>query len=66
MPRHAKVELWEAGNGRWYFHRRNANGRVTNPSQGYTLRRSARRRAKEENPGLPIVIVEADKKPVGV
>lgn len=55
--RSAKVEMWEAENGKWYFHRRNGNGRVTNPSQGYTLRRSARRRAKEENPGLSIVFI---------
>lgn len=57
MARGPKVELFEGADGRWYFHRRNTNGRVTKPSQGYTLRRSARRAAKRDNPGLRIVLV---------
>lgn len=56
---HGIVQMWQAGNGRWYFHVRNANGRITGSSQGYTTRRAARRRAKQENPGLEIVVPDA-------
>jgi uncharacterized protein YegP (UPF0339 family) len=49
-----KVELWEAPNGRWYFHVRNTNGRNTSPSQGYAHKRTAVARIRREHPGLPI------------
>jgi uncharacterized protein YegP (UPF0339 family) len=51
-----KVELWEAGNGRWYFHVRERNGRNTSPSQGYAHKRTAVARIRREHPGLPIEV----------
>lgn len=55
--RRARVELFEGVDGRWYFHKRNANGRITLASQGYTLRRTARRAAQRDIHGLPIVCI---------
>jgi uncharacterized protein YegP (UPF0339 family) len=51
----AKIEVWEGHDGKWYFHVKNRNGRVTGPSQGYGHKRSAVARARRENPGLPVV-----------
>lgn len=54
-----KVEYWKARNGRWYFHRKARNGKVTDPSQGYAgpstsnVRRAIRRRW----PDLPMIRV---------
>lgn len=45
------VEYWRSENdGKWYFHRKARNGRITDPSQGYAdrstgaVRRAARKR----------------------
>ena len=53
----AYVELWQAPNGRWYFHRVAGNGRVTDSSQGYTLRRNARKAIFRRWPGIEIRFV---------
>lgn len=57
-PKLPYIELWQSsGNDKWYFHKRNRNNTVTEPSQGYTTRSSARRAAKRDIPGLPIVVL---------
>lgn len=56
--RKPKVELWIGKDGKWYFHKRNANGRVTEPSQGYAYKRSAVKAARRDIPGVPIVLVQ--------
>lgn len=51
-----QVELHRSpADGLWRFRVRNANGRITEPSQGYTLRRTARKAARRDVPGVPIV-----------
>ncbi len=40
----------------WYFRRVARNGRVTDPSQGYARKDSAKRGAMRRWPDLPIVI----------
>lgn len=54
-----KAELWPTthtdGTVYWYFHRVAANGEITDPSQGYTTRRSARRGIQRRWPGIKIV-----------
>lgn len=54
MLKHSCVELWQGRDGRWYFHKRNRNGRITEPSQGYSRKDSAKRAAKRDIPGFPI------------
>lgn len=53
-----RIELYQSRDGKWRFRVRNANGRITEPSQGYTLRRTARKAALRDAPGIPIVTVE--------
>jgi len=55
--RTAVIELWQADNDRWYFHKRNANNTITEPSQGYSSKWSAKRAAKRDIGNLPIVIL---------
>jgi uncharacterized protein YegP (UPF0339 family) len=58
MAREPKILLWEAGNGRWYFHKKAANGLIVgDSSQGYKEKRYAKVAIKREHPGLPIVEV---------
>jgi uncharacterized protein YegP (UPF0339 family) len=54
MPATPKVMLWQARNGRWYFHKKNRNGQVTQSSQGYKEKRYAKVAIKRDIPGLPI------------
>lgn len=54
-----RIELWQATNGRWYFHKVARNGRTTSPSQGYAHRRTARAAARRDIGGLPIIVVVA-------
>lgn len=51
----AHIEVWQAGNGRWYFHRRSSNGQVTQASQGYAHKRGAVFAARRDIGRLPIV-----------
>lgn len=57
MSRTAKVERWKAKNGKWYFHRRATNGKITDPSQGYSTKSNATRAIRNDPKlaGLPIV-----------
>lgn len=57
MSTTAKIELFEGRDGKWYFHRKAGNGKISAPSQGYTHRRSARSAAKRDLPGLDIVVI---------
>lgn len=54
--REPKVELWQAGNGRWYYRRVAANGRVTE-TNSVASRRSARRSIHKSWPGIRIVVL---------
>lgn len=51
----ARIEVWKAANGFWYFHKRNRNGSITQPSQGYTRRANAVHAARRDIGDLPIV-----------
>lgn len=55
-----RVEVFQAEDGRWYFHVHNRNGRITEPSQGYTRKDSAVTAARRDAPGLPLVILEPE------
>lgn len=55
MPRTAKIELLKGRDGQWYWHRRASNGQITDQSEGYTRKDSAKRAAKKVHPGLPVV-----------
>lgn len=57
--RRSKVEFWPAPNGRWYFHRRSSNGKITDPSQGYSRKDSAVRGIRRRWPSDRIVECEA-------
>jgi hypothetical protein len=50
-----KAELWEAGNGRWYYHRV-VNGQITD-SNHVASRRSARRAILTKWPGIRIDVL---------
>lgn len=54
-PRTPKVEVFAGSDGRWFFHKRSANGRIVSPSQGYATASGARRAARREHPGIPVV-----------
>lgn len=56
MAREAKVELWRAENGRWYYHRKAANGAITH-ANNVASRRSARRSIRKSWPGIKIVVL---------
>lgn len=59
MARSARLELFEGQiPGRWYFHRRAANGKITDASQGYTRKADAKRAARRLFPDLPVIVVE--------
>ena len=54
----ARVEVFEAPDGEWYFHRKAANGEITSSSEGYTRKDDALKAAHENFPDLPIIIRE--------
>lgn len=55
----AKIEYWQAKNGKWYFHRRATNGQITDPSQGYSTASNARRAIRKRWHDPVIVKVSA-------
>ena len=55
MSRTAKIELLVGRDGRWNYHRRATNGQITDQSQGYTRKDSARRAARKAYPDLPVI-----------
>lgn len=55
--RPAKVELWQSSkNSKFYFHTRASNGKVFDPSQGYTTKSNASRAARKRE--LEVVEIE--------
>lgn len=55
--RPAKVELWQSAKDlKYYFHTRAANGRILDPSQGYTTKSNASRAARKRD--LEVVEIE--------
>lgn len=56
MARRPIIELWQAHNSKWYFHKKATNGKITGDSaQGYKEKRYAKVAIKREHPGLKIV-----------
>lgn len=59
MAHEPVAELWPTtladGSTVWYFHRQASNGRITDGSEAYTTRRSARRGILRRWPGIKIV-----------
>lgn len=49
-----KIEMWQAPNGKWYFHRRARNGKITDASQGYSTASNCRRAIRHRWPGAHI------------
>jgi hypothetical protein len=43
--------------GRWRYRVRRRNGRVTDPSQGYSNKSNAVKAGRKDEPGLPVVTV---------
>jgi uncharacterized protein YegP (UPF0339 family) len=52
------IELWQGNSGRWYFHKKSPNGKITMDSQGYKQRRYAKVAIKREFPNLKVVELE--------
>lgn len=50
-----RIQLWQGASGRWYFHKRSANGKITVDSQGYKEKRYAKEAIKREYPTLLVV-----------
>lgn len=50
-----RIELWQGASGRWYFHKKSANGQLTMDSQGYKEKRYAKVAIKREYPNLRVV-----------
>lgn len=46
------VQLWRGESGRWYFHKRSANGQIVMDSQGYKTKHGAKEAIKREYPTL--------------
>jgi hypothetical protein len=55
-----RVQLWQGHSGRWYFHKRAANGQITMDSQGYKQKRYAKGAIKREFPDLLVVELDGD------
>lgn len=56
-----RIQLWQGHSGRWYFHKRSANGLITMDSQGYKQKRYAKEAIKREYPGLPVFELEGEE-----
>jgi hypothetical protein len=57
------IEFYEGLNGRWYWRRRAANGKLTSGARGgaangYSRRDTCRAAARRDNPGLPLVFID--------
>lgn len=50
-----RVEVFQGADGKFYFRKRNRNGKLTEPSQGYKQRRYAAAAARRDVPGIPVV-----------
>lgn len=58
-----RILLKQAVGGRWYFIKKNRNGRLTEMSQTYAHKRTAKAAAKRDIPGLPIEEVAKPDEP---
>lgn len=47
-----RAEYWRAPNAKWYFHRVGANGKLMDPSQGYSSASSVRRAIQRRWSGI--------------
>ena len=56
--RNAIIEYFKGQNGKWYFRKKAANGKIASPSQGYANSSNARRAAKKLFPGLALIRIE--------
>jgi uncharacterized protein YegP (UPF0339 family) len=52
------VQLYRGKNKQWYLRLVGANGETLAQSEGYTVKWSAKRAAKKNFPGVPLVVVE--------
>lgn len=54
-----RAEYWKSKNGLWYFHRVGKNGKITDPSQGYSgaSTSNVRRAIQTRWPGIKMVRV---------
>jgi uncharacterized protein YegP (UPF0339 family) len=60
MTRGPKIVLFEGHDGKWYFHKKSANGKIVGDgSQGYKEKRYAKTAIKREHPGLPVIVAVA-------
>lgn len=50
-----KIELFKGSNGKWYFHKRSRNGLISQPSQGYKHKSSAKRAAWRDIPEAKVL-----------
>ena len=57
--RTAKYEVWQATNGKWFFHLRATNGECVGPSEGYATKRGALRgvESHRRNAATAVVVV---------
>lgn len=49
--------LKDESNGKWYWHIRAANGRITDRGQGHTFKWNAKRAARRSHPDLPVITI---------
>lgn len=52
------VELFRGLDDKWYFHKKHPNGKISSHSQGYKHKRSAKKAAQRDIPGIEIVEVD--------
>jgi uncharacterized protein YegP (UPF0339 family) len=55
MAKSDKIELILGGDGKYYFHKKAKNGKITEQSQGYKQKRYAMVAIRRDFPGLEIV-----------
>jgi uncharacterized protein YegP (UPF0339 family) len=56
-----KVEVYQGGDGDWYWRARASNGEVvSDSSEGYTSRSYCIDMAEGENEGIPATVVESE------
>ena len=48
------IEIFKGVDGKFYFHRKAANGKINSPSQGYATKSNAKRAAKKLFPGIVV------------
>jgi len=52
-----KIELFKGkGSGKWYFHKKSRNGQISQPSQGYKHKSSAKKAAWRDIPEAKIMV----------